>query len=777
MKFSYNWLAELTPGLSVNPKELEGLITIKTAESEGVEEYGSALDAVRAARVLSVEPIGGGHNGKAVIDLGPDGKRVVVCGAPNCRAGVITAYVPPGAAIQGRKLAKRVIDGVESEGMLASGIELGINRDHEGILELQGVEPGQRLPGCLPDHIIEIDNKSLTHRPDLWGHFGMAREVSALLDIPLRDPVQMNILPSGEGGTGVEITDFRLCPRYSALVIENVRVEPSPLWLQYRLEAIGLNPINNIVDITNFVMAELSQPMHAFDADKLRGSKIIVRTAKEGERMTALNDESYDLGPSNLVIADSAGAIALAGVIGGADSAISGSTTRIVFESANFNAASVRRTSSKLKLRTDASMRFEKSQDPENTVRGLARALELLRTMCPELRVTGGVADSYRPAPKPKPIELSLDWLERRLGREVEADEVRRILSRLQFGVERPSPGVFSVTVPSWRATKDISIKEDLLEEVGRTLGYASIQPLPPFVPTVPPVINEQRKFEHRLRDMAAAQGFTEVYNYTFISEERARRFGMEPAEHLKVANPISVDQGLLRMSLVPNIWNNIVENSNHSAEFRIFEIGKEIHARGEALPEEIPHLVAAIYSRSNGEAGLMELKRLAECLMESAEAAPVVARPFEHPSRSAEIRWRGRSVGRLFELHPTMVDGRAAMLDIDLAAMRGVEQPAVRYRPIRRFPSSSFDLSVITAERELAGDLQRRLSDLAGGELLEIEFVRQYVGSPLPEGRKSVSFRLTVGAPDRTLLSDEVGVIRARIIDGMRQAGYELRV
>ncbi len=263
---------------------------------------------------------------------------------------------------------KKTIEGVESDGMLASAAELGISRDHAGVLELL-------LPLELaPDFIIEVDNKSLTHRPDLWGHYGMAREVAAILNKPLRDPVKHIDFAKEPAPIRLSIEDYALCPRYSALVFENVTVRPSPLWLQYRLEAIGLNTINNIVDVTNYVLAELTQPMHAFDAEKLRGGEIRVRCAHAGESLAALNGETYQLDPSNLVIADREGAVALAGVIGGADSAISNSTTRIVLESANFNASSIRKTSSRLKLRTDASMRFEKAQDPVNTMRGLERA-------------------------------------------------------------------------------------------------------------------------------------------------------------------------------------------------------------------------------------------------------------------------------------------------------------------------------------------------------------------------------------------------------------------
>ncbi|HOK47862.1 MAG TPA: phenylalanine--tRNA ligase subunit beta, partial [Bryobacteraceae bacterium] len=443
MNFSYNWLSELVEGLQIDPAELGRLITMKTAECEGVSTVGAHLERVVAAKVVSVEPIAGSHNVKAVIEAGAYGTRTVVCGAPNCRPGIVTAYVPAGTKLGGREIGKATIDGVESDGMLASGAELGINRDSAGIMELDA-EPGAPIPGCRPDSIIEIDNKSLTHRPDLWGHYGMAREVAAILGLRLIDPVKPELVPAGPAPVKVAIEDLDLCPRYSALVFENVTVRPSPPWLQYRLEAIGLNPINNIVDVTNYIMAELAQPMHAFDADLLHGDTIFIRRAPEGAVFVALNEETYTLDSSNLVIADARGPVALAGVIGGLDSAINERTTRIVLESACFSASNIRKTSSKLKLRTDASMRYEKAQDPANTIRGLARAVELFRMVSPGIRIVGGFADQKKEMPAPPPIKLPLDWLARKLGRGVEPATVREILERLAFGVEEPEPGVFS---------------------------------------------------------------------------------------------------------------------------------------------------------------------------------------------------------------------------------------------------------------------------------------------------------------------------------------------
>jgi phenylalanyl-tRNA synthetase beta chain len=767
LKFSYNWLREYIEGLDIPPATLEGLITMKTAECEGIEEVGLYLREACAARVESVEPIENSHNVKARVETGRYGAKTVVCGAPNCRPGVLTAYVP---------LGKKMIQGIESDGMLASGAELGINRDGAGILELAG-EAGAPIPGCRPDSVIEIDNKSITHRPDLWGHFGMAREVAAISRRRLGDPVKMDLVPGGPAPVKIAIADFDLCPRYSALVFENVTVGPSPAWLQYRLSAIGLNPINNIVDLTNFIMAELAQPMHAFDRDLLKGDTIFIRPAKDGERIVALNEESYALKPSNLVIADASGAIAIAGVIGGRDSAISGSTTNVVFESANFQAASVRRTSVDIKLRTDASMRFEKSQDPANTVRALARAVDLMRELSPGARVVGGLGDQKKEIPAPPEVELSIDWVNRRLGREVPPAEVRDILERLEFGVRETAPRVFAVTIPSWRATKDISLKDDLVEEVGRMVGYDSIEPQAPAVLDRVPPQDEGRSFLRGARAMFTAQGFTEVYNYSFVSEELAAEFGFAPDDHVRVANPIASDQNLLRVSLVPGIYRNLAENRKHFERFRLFEIGREIHKQASGLPREIPHLVAAIYSRDESQTDLYELQRAAECFLPGAETCPAPARPYEHPARAGAVLWRGEPVGRIFELHPEMLEGRAALLDLDLEIVQKLRPRDKVYTPLRRYPSSQFDLSVIAGARELVADLQAKIRGFAGELLESIEYVRQYSGPPLPENAKSVSFRLTVSSPERTLSSDEAGGIRAKIIDGMRGMGYELRV
>jgi phenylalanyl-tRNA synthetase beta chain len=575
----------------------------------------------------------------------------------------------------------------------------------------------------------------------------------------------------------VEIEDLDLCPRYSALVFENVTVGPSPAWLQYRLTAVGLNPINNIVDLTNYIMAELAQPMHAFDRAKLRGTTIYARPARAGEGIIALNDTAYELNPSNLVIADEGGPIAIAGVIGGAESAISEATTSIVLESANFQAASVRKTSSALKLRTDASMRFEKSQDPVNTTRALARAAELLQELSPGIRLVGGLADAARAVVSIPPVTLDLDWLGCKLGRSLEAVEVRAILEALQFGVEESGPRVFSVSIPSWRATKDIGMAEDLVEEVGRMIGYDSIPPKPPLIAATVPPEDPRRLFLRRMKNAIALQGFTEVSNYSFVSEDQVQRIGIRPEDHVRVLNPIAADQSLMRRSLLPGILSNIEENSKHFASFRLFEIGNEIHKRDGELPEQVSHLVAAVFNREgDGSAGLFELKRLAEILAPGADVQAAEATPYEHPARTAEVSWSGEVIGRLFELHPELAK-RAAILDLNLDRVLELRPVQAKYKQVRRFPSSAFDLSVVTNLREPAGHVLATLRSSGGSLVLNIEFLRQYSGPPLAEGTQTLTFRITVGASDRTLSAEEVTEVRAQLTEGVSEKGYGLRV
>src|SRR5215467_11303965 len=464
-----------------------------------------------------------------------------------------------------------------------------------------------RAENSEPDSIIEIDNKSLTNRPDLWGHLGMAREVAAIAGMSVVDPVGNLPVPVSKGDLSIVIEDAKFCARFSGQRMENVKVAPSPLWMQVRLHSLDVNPINNLVDVTNYVLCELGQPMHAYDADLL-GDTIIVRAAHRGEQILALNGEKYSLGEEDIVIADAQKPVGIAGIIGGNDTAIRGTTRRIVLEAANFPAARVRKSSARLKLRTDASIRFEKGQDPENTVRALARAVELLNEISPGSQA-GPPLDNYARKLAPPRIQLDLDWAERKLGRKLTTEEVINIFNSLAFGIEKQGARKLLLTVPSWRATKDISIPEDLVEEIGRMVGYASIVPQAPVVLAEPTPRNPQHDQHRSLRAAMAGQGFTEVSNYSFISDADAALFGYATDKLLQVANPIVAEQKYLRPSLLPAIRRNLADNSRYFSDFRLFEIGREYHLGGNNEPHERTRLMAAIYGRGTDGAILLEMK------------------------------------------------------------------------------------------------------------------------------------------------------------------------
>jgi phenylalanyl-tRNA synthetase beta chain len=475
--------------------------------------------------------------------------------------------------------------------------------------------------------------------------------------------------------------------------------------------------------------------------------------------------------------------VALAGVIGGADSAISETTKHVVLESANFQATSVRLTSARHKLRTDASMRFEKALDPENTIRGLARAVELFREVCPGILVRGGVSDERGPLPEHPAIALPVAFVVRKLGKDVTQQRITGILNALGFDARETTPGVLTVTVPSWRATKDISIKDDLVEEIGRMVGYAEIAPAAPLVLCAPPYTNPSRTYVRRVRSELASQGFTEVYNYSFVAEDDVKRFGFRIADHAGVQNPIASEQTHLRRSLLPGIYRNIVDNVRHYPEFRLFEIGHEIHpAPSRELPMEISHVAAALYNAHRDDQDFFEMKRVLECVFRDVRVTPARARECEHPVRAAEVHWRGSVIGRLFELHPSLladhsIEGQAVLFDVDLdLAHRLSTAKPIRYVPLRRYPTTGFDLSVVTTLLKPVAEIQEDLTRLAGPDLASIDFIRQYDGPPLEAGQKSVSYRLAVGAPDHTMTNEEGREIRDRIMEGMRGLGYEFR-
>jgi phenylalanyl-tRNA synthetase beta chain len=392
------------------------------------------------------------------------------------------------------------------------------------------------------------------------------------------------------------------------------------------------------------------------------------------------------------------------------------------------------------------------------------------------------MADSYVPLPAVPPIVLPQGFIDKKLGQAIPVSQVTEILEALGFGVSETDNSSLSVTVPSWRATKDISVKDDLVEEIGRMVGYGSITPKPPLVASTVPPPNPLRQYLRQLRMQLVAQGFSEAHNYSFVTQAAIQRFGFDLHAHISVQNPIASELTHLRRSLLPGLFGSVLNNVRYQSEFRLFETGNEIHHQPSPdLPVEIPHLAAVLYSLRADERDFFELKRVAECVFPGARLTVTDAKPYEHPARAAEIQWRGKMIGRLFELHPALfqaegVEGRAFFFDVDIHTAMEVAAREIHYKPLRKYPTSGFDLSLITGMKTPADQIQDQLTQLAGGDLVLIEFVGQYTGSPLQPGQKSVTYHLRVGAPDHTLTAEEVTSVRNRLIDGMKSAGYEFR-
>jgi phenylalanyl-tRNA synthetase beta chain len=666
--------------------------------------------------------------------------------------------------------------------MICASAEIGLEQI-EGDDEIRDlgdvdVKPGTPLAEFLgrTDTLFDIEHKSLTNRPDLMGHYGMAREIAALerIDLKTHEPAEI------VGGSGVsikvDVQDSSLCPRYMAVAMDGIKVGPSPDWVRTRLEACGVRSINNVVDVTNLVMLEIGQPMHAFDADLLGGDKaeILVRTAKKGETITALDENAYELDDQMLVIANAKEAVAIAGVMGGQDSGVSEQTTRIVFESANFLATSVRKTSTKLGLRSESSARFEKALDPVMCSVALKRAVELMQELSPGAVVVSDVVDEMEELPAVVSIELSLERIQRHLGVAVSLEDVQDILSRLGFGVAGDASGLV-VTIPSWRATKDVEIAEDVIEEVARIYGYEKITSSLPVFSVQPPVQDPIRLMMRTARHaLADEMGANEVYQYAFVKPQTLETLGFVLDEHVKLANPLAEDRPYLQRSLVPNLLEVVVLNQRRVDEVNVFETSCVFHGEkqgfemGEGemhLPAQ-PNMVAGVYSRKGDDTPFWKGKQMVMSVMHSLGYRTVTLRSgvsavWQHPTRSAEVVVEGTVVGFVAEVDVTRakafgLDHRTVAFEVQLDLLNTLKTSEVRYQPTSKHPPVKRDLAFVVSERTAFADLAASIQGMSDW-LQPVELFDVYRGEGVAEGMKSMAVNLTFVNQDQTLTSEAV--------------------
>ncbi len=799
MYISRNWLKDFVniPD-SLSAKDLGLKITMAMAEVEGWVDQKESLKNVVVGEILEVKKHPNADKLQlAVVDAG-NKKLNIVCGAPNIAKGQKVPVALVGAKLpNGLEIAKAKVRGEESEGMLCAEDELGLGSDHNGIIILdKNLKPGTSLIKALglDDTIYEIDNKSLTHRPDLWSHYGVAREVSAIISEKLK-VYKVKNCKEGAAKLDIKIDDYNLCPRYSGVVIEGIKIAESPDWLKRRVESIGMRSINNIVDITNYVMMEIGQPLHAFDYDKLAGHRIIVRNAKSGEKIKTLDDETRKLDENMLVIADAKNPVAIAGVMGGANSEIDNKTQNIIIESANFDHVSIRKTSQKLGLRTEASKRFEKSLDPNITEQGIAKAIEFILQVCPDAKLVSKLEDVKKFKLDQGPIKVSFDFINKIIGQDIEAKKIISILENLGFGIKKQKDDML-VTIPTWRATKDISIPEDIVEEVARIYGYDNLDIKMPAVAMDRPAINIERELERKIKNILA-YGFdmTEVYNYSFNSEDQISKMGLDLDSHIKVANPLTSETTRMRVSLVPALLDNIVLNERFFDDIKLFEVGsvylndnsgeKVSDKSSTKLPFQEKYICGVIDEKGNNRP-FYTAKNVVEALLKQLrydyklKNAPTYS--WGNTDRSLCVIINDQTVGQIVEVKSSVLNkfnikNKIAVFEISLNELVKNYKSEMAYHSIPKFPSIELDISMIIDKKILWSEVKDLIIFIDKELIRKISIFDVYEGKNIPDNKKSIAFRIEYRSDNKTLVMDEVQAIHEKIIKTLEnKIGGEVR-
>ncbi len=779
--------------------------TMSVAELDDIEEVGTGLDHVVIGYVQDVQALEGRKVRLTTVDCGEHGVRSIICGAANVAAGQFVAVALPGQRLGDLVIEVADVAGITSHGMICSERELGLSDEHAGILVLHahevphGLVPGIRLDAAFPirDTIFVIDNKSLTHRPDCWGHRGIAREVAALVERPLKS-LDLHVPFTEAAPLTISVEDPTDCPRYCAVTLEGARVATSPMWLRLLLSRAGMRPINTIVDATNFVMLDLGNPLHAFDRRALASNRIGVRRAHAGETFTTLDGVVRALNTNDVVITDGTVPTALAGIMGGLDSEIRPDTTDVVLEAANFDPARVRMTAQRLGIRTESSARFEKSLDPRLPSDAAASFCVILRHLCPELRVTSRLQDVAAPFAAPTIIETSFDYIRQRLGHAIDDGRIAQILENLAFGLEATGDGGLRVTVPSYRATKDIGIPEDLVEEVGRVFGYDNIPPAAPSIVLSRPEPNTRKKFERAVRNyLSLSTGLDEIQSYSFDDESFRSRLGLGAPQREALRNPISQEMPFMRRTLDAHLLQAVERNARNLATIGIYEIGRVfLPAPAHELPAQPAMLGVAVAGPpawvGEGDAvdrtrthafWFMRLKGILEGLADHLERGPLrferggVEAAWAHPVRQARILAGEQVIGHIAEVHPLTlkhldITQHAALAELDLDAWRALPARPRGYRPLPRFPAVYRDFAMVverTVQASTLADAIRR----AAPELIEdVAFQSVYEGPGVPEGQKSVAWSVTLRRPERTLQENDVRAAEEAIWASVTAAG-----
>jgi phenylalanyl-tRNA synthetase beta chain len=762
MRVPLTWLREYVP-VDVPVEELAARINSAVAEVERVDRRGvpdndGNLGLFRVGRVLEA----GKHpNADRLqlchVDVGEAEPRQIVCGAWNFGAGATVAVALPGAVLPGgQRLERAKLRGAVSDGMILSERELELGHDHSGILVLpEGPEPGTPLGDVLPLGEVVLELETTPNRPDLLSVHGVAREVAALYDLELAPPPGRDPEPSGDEPVDVTIDDLEGCPRYIGRVFRDVSVRPSPPWLKARLVASGLRPISNVVDVTNYAMHALGNPLHAFDLSRLEGGRVVVRRAREGEELRTLDGSLRRLDARDLVIADSGRAVALAGIMGGEDTEVTEATTDVLLEAANFEPVTILKSSERLGLRTDGSNRWEKGVDPCLAGQAAALATELIVELADARWV--GHADVTGELPARPVVRLRPARVSALMGLEIPEDVQRSRLVRLGFEIGAD----WDVVVPTWRS-RDVAREADLVEEVGRF----RLDDVPFTLPVRREAfgrLTPEQRLQRLVEDVLVGCGLAETSNSSLVADD-------PDPDAVRLPTPLTQDQGVLRTTLVGGLVETARRNVDAGNErIDLFEVGRAYLPPADPRPVERTHVAGIV------EGGFARAKGVVETLYEALGIEPGfrrASRPLLHPGQAAETDegWLGR-------LHPARLEGTWGVFELDLRALGERMPERTLYEDVITFPAVRQDLAFVVPEAVAAGELVSAARDAAGPELRTMRFLSDYRGEQIPSGRKSLAFRVEFRSPERTLTDEDAAALRGRVVESLRERfGAELR-
>lgn len=798
MKISLEWLSDFVDIADIAPEVIADRLTMATAEVEGYETVERQVEGIIVAEVLSVEPLEAGADGeaklvRATVSTG-SGTRVTTCGARNVRVGIKAPFAAAGSRLaDGSEISVSEVGGQKSEGVLCSPRELGFSDFHDGVLICPpSLANGTSLATYVNsrDILFEIDNKSLTNRPDIWGHYGFARELAAIFGKKLRDLPQVDLSRFDDlRAIPVAIEDENLCPGYTCIEFDVAAMAPSPLSIQARLHALGQRTFGMMIDLTNYVMLETGQPTHAFDAELV--SAIRVATSGEERVFQTLDGVERKLRPTDLLIWNERQPVALAGIMGGLDSEVQSSTSRVLLESANFKGSQIRRTSTHLGLRSDASQRFEKNQPTVSTRTAVARILRLLEEHAVDYRPLSRFSTAGRIEDTHRPLRMATSAFKRAAGFPIEDERIVSILRSLEFEADVDEGGELRLGVPPFRSVSDISIEPDIIEEVLRIYGYDNVPPELPAAQIEPVYIDNQLRREHKTqRTLSQGHAFTEIHSYIWTDDFWLEKLGFQPGRTLVLRNPSAEGKRQLRTTLMPNLLALIEQNRSQRQKFKIYEVGHVFKTPDGAACEELTHVagISFVNSADDVEAHYLSIKGAVEDVARVIGGGEPAFRkgeqggaPWTADGQWVSVELNGVRIGEMGILGGATLKlcapgGQVVWFELNLAAMPGPIFAEATYEPLPVYPASWQDFTLVWSVKKGYAALREILDAFKHPLIEELDFRGFYKGSEPSSDNGSYTLRYSLAAPDRTLTGEELEQFRAEFLAYLAQNGISLK-